>query len=311
MRLLLAAVLAIAVAAVGFSRIQGPDEQGIRRAPSVAAQASVSTDGARADAAQLQPVPTSDGAASGPGGGVAVSATPAGGQELPSGPPAQGRASETSAPAGSATAGPPVSYTDPADDAYGPAGSAMAGAPVSYTDPADDAYGLAGNPALSQPAFDILEVRWAPASEVDEQQRGYSSSITVAGAARNDGAYVTYGEFASDIPGERCQLYNILAPGSTAFANVFCGTTENGTRRFVGRVQGSQVTSTRTAAGGTLLIATFDDSALPPLLESAGRMLFRLSAFTCAADPDGPAAGLRCGFEETLDEANTFNSYRL
>ena len=44
-----------------------------------------------------------------------------------------------------------------------PRDSAMAGPPVSYTDPADDAYGLTAQPALSQPAFDILEVRWAPA----------------------------------------------------------------------------------------------------------------------------------------------------
>jgi hypothetical protein len=187
----------------------------------------------------------------------------------------------------------------------------MAGPPVSYTDPADDADGLAAQPTLSQPAFDILEVRWAPASEVDTQQRGYSSSITVAGAARNDAAYVTYGDFPSDVPGERCQLYNILAPGITAFANVICGTTDNGTRRLIGSVKGSQVTSTRTATGGTQLIATFDDSALPALLESGGRMLFSLSAFTCAADPEGPEAGLRCGYWEILDEVNTFKSYRL
>jgi hypothetical protein len=289
MRLLLAAVLAIAVAAVGFSRIQGPDEQGIRRAPSVAAQTSVSTDAARADGAELQPVPTSDGAASAPSGDLAVSTTPALGQQPPKESRLEGRASESSLPRDSATAG----------------------APVSYTDPADDADGLAANPALSQPAFDILEVRWAPASEVDEQQRGYSASITVAGAARNDGTYVTYGEFTSDVPGERCQLYHFLTPGRSAFANAFCGTVDDGTRRLVGRVQGSQVTSTPTAAGGTLLIATFDDSALPPLLESGGRILFRLSAFTCAADPEGPAPGLRCGSEETLDDANTFHSYRL
>jgi hypothetical protein len=182
---------------------------------------------------------------------------------------------------------------------------------VSYTDPADDAYGLAAQPTLSEPAFDILKVRWAPASEIDNQQHGYSASITVAGAARNDGTYVTYGDFPSDVPRERCQLYHFLTPGTTAFANAFCGSIDNGTRRLVGSVRGSQVTSTRTAAGGTLLIATFDDSALPPLLESGGRMLFRLSAFTCAADPEGPAAGLRCGFPEALDEANSLHSYRL
>jgi hypothetical protein len=79
----------------------------------------------------------------------------------------------------------------------------------------------------------------------------------------------------------------------------------------VGTVHGSQVTSTRTAAGGTLLIATFDDSALPAVLEAAGRMAFRLSAFTCAADPEGPAAGLRCGFYDVVDQVNTLKSYRL
>jgi hypothetical protein len=92
---------------------------------------------------------------------------------------------------------------------------------------------------------------------------------------------------------------------------VICGTNEAGTRRVVGTVHGSKVTSMRTATGGTLLIATFDDSALPPLLESARRMLYKLSAFTCAADPEGPGASLRCGYWETLDEANTFRSYRL
>jgi hypothetical protein len=112
------------------------------------------------------------------------------------------------------------------------------------------------------------------------------------------------------VPGERCQLYNILTPGITAFANVFCGTTESGTRRFVARLQGSQVTSTQTAAGGTLLSATFDDSALPAVLKAAGRMLVRLSAFTCDTDPEGPAAGLGCG-GYVIDEANTFNSYRV
>jgi hypothetical protein len=136
MRLLPGVVLAIAVAGMGVSAIQGPEEQAIPRPP-MAPKASWSADAARADATELQPVQSSDGGASGPGGGVAVSATPAGGQEFPSGPPVQGRASETSAGRGSATAGPPVSYTDPADDAYG----------------------LAAQPTLSQPAFDILEVR--------------------------------------------------------------------------------------------------------------------------------------------------------
>ncbi|MEY2454088.1 MAG: hypothetical protein QOD92_3662 [Acidimicrobiaceae bacterium] len=171
MRLLPLAVFAIAVAALGVSRLQEPGDKGVPRATRVAVQAPGSTIAAPADATELQPVPSSDGGAFEPDGAVTLSATPAGGQQSPNGPPLQGRASETSLPRDSAMAGPPVSYTDPADDADG----------------------VAAQPTLSQPAFDILEVRWAPASEVDTQQRGYSSSITVAGAARNDAAYVTYG----------------------------------------------------------------------------------------------------------------------
>ena len=288
----LVTAIAIAVAVLAASGCAS-GQKTPPRAASVAAQAAgatVTAPGAPAAATELQPVKTSDRVAPAPGEGVPVpTPPPVGGREPPNLPPLEGRTSETSLPRDSATAGPPVSYTDPADDAYG----------------------LAGHSALSQPAFDILLVRWAPASEVDQQLRGYSSSITVAGAARNDGAYVTYGDFPSDVPGERCQLYNILTPGSTAFANAFCGTIDEGTRRFIGSVQGGQVTSTRTAGGGTQLIATFDDSALPRLLEAGGRMLFRLSAFTCVADLNGPAAGLRCGFGDVLDEANTFNSYRL
>ena len=278
---MLVVVLAIAVAGVGVSAIQGRDQPTARRAP-MAPPASSS-----ANATEPQPVEPPDGATSEPSDGAPMSTTLTANQEPPNETPLGRGTSETTPPQDHAMAGPPVAYADPAGDAYGPA----------------------GNSALSQSAFDIVHVEWAPASEVGGQ-RGYSSSMTVAGVAQNDSSYVTYGDFPSDVPGERCQLYNILTPAMTAFANVFCGTTESGTRRFVGRLQGSQVTSTRTVAGGTVLSATFDDSALPAVIENGGRMVFRLSAFTCNADPDGPAAGLGCG-GYVIDEANTFNSYRI
>ena len=284
---MLVVVLAIAVAGVGVSAVQGRDQQATRRAPT-APPASSSADAVPSDATERQPVEPSAGATFEPSDGALMSTTVTAQQESPNATPRERRDSET------------MPSPDPV----------MAGPPVAYADPAGDAYGPAGNSALSQPAFDILHVEWAPASEAGEQQRGYSSSITVAGVARQDSGYVTYGDFPSDVPGERCQLYNILTPAMTAFANVFCGTTENGTRRFVGRLEGSEVTSTRTVAGGTVLSATFDDSALPAVLENGGRMLSKLSAFTCNGDPDGPAAGLGCG-GYVIDEANTFNSYRV
>src|SRR5207249_1886709 len=149
---------------------------------------SSSADAAPSDAAELQPVEPSDGATSEPSDGAPMSTTLTAKQESPNETPLERSASETTPPQERAMAGPPVAYADPAGDAYGPA----------------------GNRALSQPAFDILHVEWAPASEVGEQQVGYTSSITVAGVARNDSGYVTYGDFPSDVPGERCQLYNIV-----------------------------------------------------------------------------------------------------
>jgi hypothetical protein len=177
---------------------------------------------------------------------------------------------------------------------------------VSYTDETDDASGLAGQPGLSQPAFDIVYVEWAPASDVDGQpQSEYSTSIMVAGAARDGGIYVSYGQFRAD--GEQCQLYHFLTPGTTAFANAFCGATEQGTRRLVAHFDGSPVTSTPTAGGGTMLEATFNDAAAPSELEANGRMLFELSAFTCAGGP----ATMGCGYHETLDYAQSWRSYRI
>ena len=181
--------------------------------------------------------------------------------------------------------------------------AAGAGDAVSYPDEAGDGLG----PGAEAAAFDIVRVGWAPSSDGGEQRsEGYSTSITVAGEARDDGAYVSYGEFPSDVPGETCQLYHFLTPGTTASANAFCGFAE--TRRMVGQVQGSEVTSTSTSDGGTVLIATFDDSALPRALAGA-RVLSRLSAFTCAQEPEGPF----CGHVAFLDEARATSTltYRV
>ena len=190
-------------------------------------------------------------------------------------------------------------------------GHEIAGPPVFYTDQADDAYGyeMSPNAGLSQRAFDILRVDWAPVSYVDEDRPGgYSTSITVAGAARDDGWYVSYGLFRPGA-GESCQLYHILTPGAMAYANAFCDSNDG--RRYVGRVEGGRVSSTPTGDGGTVLIATFDNRAILPKLQAAGRTLYALSAFTCPGEggPE-PTDGFRCGLEQ-LDQASSFATYRL
>ena len=218
----------------------------------------------------------------------------------PSPPSAATRQPENAAPSGASGASAP---TRPITQDPGTAGE-----PVSYTDDADDAHGFDPTSTLNQPAYDILHVGWAPASHVDEQQRtGYATSITVGGAARDDGVYVSYGEFYSDVPGETCQLYHVLAPGITAYANAFCGRIDAGTRRLVGQLEGSRVISKRTAAGGTTLMATFDDSALPAFVEAGGRMLWELSAFTCAQEPED----LLSGCYDDVDHAASRVDYRL
>lgn len=188
------------------------------------------------------------------------------------------------------TAGPPVFHTDPADDAYGP-------------DPPPNA-------AASQSAFDILRVDWEPVSYVSEDEPGgYSISMTLAGSARADGSYNSFGVFPSDDPrpGEGCQLYHSLIPGTTAFANALCGSTDRGTRRLIGRVQGGPVTSTPTEAGGTRLSATFDNREIPPELQAAERTLHDLSAFTCMQR----GGRLDCTWYDTLDNANSTETYRI
>lgn len=224
-------------------------------------------------------------------------------------PPASGGGAERSRPPVVRTPGPaPTPRTPPTS---GPRMSASSepfdpSSPVSYTDRAGDATGLAPTDVVSQPSFDILRVGWAPASHVDLGRLGYATSITIAGPAREDVVYISYGEFYSDVPGETCQLYHVLVPRSTAFANAYCGDTSSGTRRLVGRVGGSRVT---TASGerGVTLVATFNDTDLPAYIEAGGRMLWELSAVTCSAQ-SGP---LSCGPHDTLDHARSRLDYRL
>jgi hypothetical protein len=183
-----------------------------------------------------------------------------------------------------------------------------AGPPVFYTDEADDAHeGPVGpNGALSQKAFDLLRVDWAPSSN------GYSTSITVAGVARDDGSYVSYGLFFPG--GETCRIYYFLTPRKTAFAHAFCESSgdEYG---FVGGAEGNEVISTPTAAGGTQLTATFHNRAIPPLLQTAGRHLFTLSAFTCEGIAErftgNERSGVYCGQYRVLDTAKSRLNYRV
>ena len=203
---------------------------------------------------------------------------------------------------------PPRSEETPSRAAEAPASSpervAEPGPPVSFADESDDAHGPVAHEALSQLAYDILHVGWEPVS--DGQTRGYSTSITVAGTAREDGSYVSYGQFRSNIPGETCQLYHVLTPGRTSFANAFCGTVDAGTRRFLGTMHGREVTATTTPTGATVLVGTFDDPAIPQLLEDAGRTLRYLSAFTCLGAPG--ATG--CTYD-VMDYASSRLTYRV
>lgn len=153
-----------------------------------------------------------------------------------------------------------------------------AGPPVHFTDQADDAYGRGDgppNPELSEREFDILRVDWGPVPYVNEQSPGgYSTSITVAGSARSDGEYISEGQFDPAKTREDCWLAHFLPPGTTAYANAYCQ------GRFVGRLEGGPVASTPTTSGGTRLTATFDHRAIPPEFEAA-RTLHNLAAYTC------------------------------
>ncbi|MBW3589709.1 MAG: hypothetical protein KY429_09855 [Actinobacteria bacterium] len=186
-----------------------------------------------------------------------------------------------------------------------PPGFETAGPPVFYTDQADDAYGPDSPPnaALSQTEFDILRVDWGPVPYVSEESPGgYSTSITIAGAARADAWYISFGHFRS------CDLYHILAPGITAFSNAVCLDSDDSPQSRI--VQGSPVTSTPTADGGTVLSATFDNRAIPPSLQTAGRTLHNLSAMTCMhRTNDG---SLDCASQiDVMDIARSNETYRV
>lgn len=207
-------------------------------------------------------------------------------------------------PATSPTTAPGAGFDGPSPDKAGPEAISPAAA---YEDLAGDAHGGAQLGALSQPAFDILQVDWNPASYSEAGRRGYSTSITIAGPAHEDGVYISYGYFVSDVRGEECQLYHILELGTPAYAHAFCGSIWNGTRRFLGRMDGRPVTSNPTAAGGTTLVGTFDDPVVPSQLEAAGRRLYNLSALTamCAPSPD------RCSADQEVDWASSTRLYRV
>lgn len=210
-----------------------------------------------------------------------------------SGPGVSGRSSEDSRPGGS----PSEEETSRRSETAGP--------PVSYTDQADDAHGQDDTPnaALSQREFDILSVDWGPVSYVNEQNPGgYSASMTLAGSARGDDAlYISWGRFGRD-----CRLYHYLTPGTTAYANAFCGSDHPSD--FVGRVKGGPVTSTPTQSGGTLLSATFDNRGIPLQLKSA-RTLYHLSAYTCTGRIIDAPANHYC--KGGLDWATSELSYRV
>jgi hypothetical protein len=221
------------------------------------------------------------------GGGQTTEGDPAGSDSRPSprafpgseGPTKDSQSGETP-PAGEnsrgpVTAGPPVHYTDQADDAYSPRG----GPP---------------NAELNQREFDILRVDWAPESY------GYSTSITVAGSARADGEYISEGQFDPARTQGNCWLAHFLTPGTTAYANAFCE------GRFVARVEGGPVASTPTTSGGTRLTATFDNRAIPQEFEAA-RNLHNLAAYTC------PPSSCEGAFLVTrwVDSATSKLTYRV
>ena len=162
--------------------------------------------------------------------------------------------------------------------------SEPAGPPVSYTDGVGDTRPPDGRTV--SPDFDIVEVGWR-ASDGGR----YSVSMRVAGSASGEGQYVSYGNYSSRVDGEDCQAYYFLTPGTVAFAHVFCGRVDAGTRRLIARLEGTPVTATATADGGTVLEATFDAGEIVPLLHPKERSLRNLSAFTCDEGTEFPACG--------------------
>lgn len=154
---------------------------------------------------------------------------------------------------------------------------------VSFTDGADDAYRLPAltasppaeqppNPLLSDPKADILEVGLAnlPSSKKERNRRSYTATLRVTGPADGGYHYFVAGRFGSD-----CYLFHSLTPGTTSYANAFCGSGE--TLRLIGRLSGSAVT-----VSGTTLSATYTYTAgkLPPELQGDPQ-LGPLEAYTC------------------------------
>lgn len=260
----LAAIVAVVLALLGISRVRINSE-----APALEVRTEAAT-GVDSGVGPVEAGPQSTEAAPVPG--ASPTSRTLGGTKGSSRDPT----SEEENPAGTG-----LCRARPGDERSCSGDSETAGPPVHYTDQADDAHGHDGSPnaALSQKEFDILRVDWGPVAYVNEESPGgYSTSMTVGGSARDDdAAYVSWGQFGRD-----CRLYHILIPRTTAVANAFCDSSG-----FVGRVQGGPVTSTPTQSGGTLLSATFDNRAIPPQLKSA-RYLRNLSAWSCTGRIDEP-----------------------
>ena len=263
-RIELAAMVAVVLALLGISRVRinsGEPALGVRTEATTGVDSGVEPGEAGPEVTDFDPVPGASPTSRTLGGTKGSSRDPRSEEENP--------------------AAPGLCRARPDDERSCSEDSETAGPPVHYTDQADDAYGQDGPPngALSQKEFDILRVDWAPVAYVNEESPGgYSTSMTVAGSAReDDAAYVSWAQFGRD-----CRLYHILIPRTTAVANAFCDS-----RGFVGRVEGGPVTSTPTQSGGTLLSATFDNRTIPLQLKYA-RTLRNLSAWSCTGRIDEP-----------------------
>lgn len=287
--------LATALTLAGCSGAQNDGES-----PTAAPSAAIATNGATTDLTKTTSVPMTG--APSPGSGAAENSSPT----TPAKSSSKNLDSAASFAAAANSSRPASHSAGRPSEAASPQRGQTSGEPVSYVDERGDAYGAVPRRELNQPSLDIVSVAWAPVSHAGEHRFGYSTSITVTGTPQDDGLYVSWGEFPSDVPGEACQLYNVLAPGATAFANAFCGSISTGTRRFIGSLEGSVVAST-SAAGGTTLSATFDDPAIPRELESADRTLFNLAAFSarCPAEPQSPCE------VDVWDSATSNLSYRV
>lgn len=183
-----------------------------------------------------------------------------------------------------------------------------AGPAVSYTDVADDAYEPSlgvPNPLLSDASLDIVRVDFAPVPHAKNRTGGYTTSITLKGGHRTEVSYVSAGRFQNGL--EYCELYHFLTTRATrTYANAFCDSDPDVTSRFVGRIWGGAVTAT-TTGGATTLSAQFDNTSIPAQLAAANRTLTSLFAFTCV----DPGDDWGCGSVPVVDMATTTTSYRI